>query len=190
MSAGLTDDEDIKVLLKGSLLWKIKGRQQQKQRLHRLQNDGMNIWFETRFKRAHSKHVFSILHIESVLAEGFQSEGLKIWRSPSRAPVLHSRFLRAKRKNLDLAAQTAEEAQRSLALEQGSSSWFSPSRIGVHQNRKHFLAGICLPGPFLTSVSTWIPDILKRADKNKDNKMSFKGDQKHAAMINIDMSDL
>ncbi|KAL8175627.1 UNVERIFIED_CONTAM: hypothetical protein K2H54_000776 [Gekko kuhli] len=64
---GLTDDEDIKVLLKGSLLWKIKGRQQQKQRLHRLQEDGMTVWFETRFKRAHSKHV---CHLRQAVVEG------------------------------------------------------------------------------------------------------------------------
>lgn len=63
LPAGLTDDEDIKMMLKGSLFWKIKGPRQQKQRLYRLQEDGMTIWFETRFKRAHSKHVCKSLRV-------------------------------------------------------------------------------------------------------------------------------
>ncbi|XP_048373547.1 1-phosphatidylinositol 4,5-bisphosphate phosphodiesterase delta-3 isoform X2 [Sphaerodactylus townsendi] len=167
---GLTDDEDIKVLLKGSLLWKIKGRQQQKQRLHRLQNDGMNIWFETRFKRAHSKHVFSILHIESV-REGFQSEGLRKYGGSFPEPQCFTVVFRGKRKNLDLAAQTAEEAQRWV---RGLTKLMARAEA-MSQREK---------------LEHWIHDILQRADKNKDNKMSFKEIKSMLRMINIDMNDL
>lgn len=44
-------------MLKGSLLWKIKSHRGQKERLYRLQEDGMTIWFESRFQRAHSKQI-------------------------------------------------------------------------------------------------------------------------------------
>ncbi|XP_054849577.1 1-phosphatidylinositol 4,5-bisphosphate phosphodiesterase delta-3 [Eublepharis macularius] len=167
---GLTDDEDIKVMLKGSLLWKIKGRQQQKQRLHRLQEDGMTIWFETRFKRGHSKHVFSILHIESV-REGYQSEGLRKYGGSFPEPQCFTIVFRGKRKNLDLAAQTMEEAQqwvRGLTKLMGRAEAMSQREKLEH----------------------WIHDILQRADKNKDNKMSFKEIKNMLRMINIDMNDI
>ncbi|XP_015278833.1 PREDICTED: 1-phosphatidylinositol 4,5-bisphosphate phosphodiesterase delta-3 [Gekko japonicus] len=167
---GLTDDEDIKVLLKGSLLWKIKGRQQQKQRLHRLQEDGMTIWFETRFKRAHSKHVFSILHIESV-REGYQSEGLRKYGGSFPEPQCFTIVFRGKRKNLDLAAQTAEEAQRWV---RGLTKLMARAET-MSQREK---------------LEHWIHDILQRADKNKDNKMSFKEIKNMLRMINIDMNDI
>nr|XP_009683662.1 PREDICTED: 1-phosphatidylinositol 4,5-bisphosphate phosphodiesterase delta-3 [Struthio camelus australis] len=56
---GLMDDEDIKLMLKGSLLWKIKSPRRAKERLYRLQEDGMTIWFERRFRRPHSKQIWT-----------------------------------------------------------------------------------------------------------------------------------
>ncbi|XP_077171937.1 1-phosphatidylinositol 4,5-bisphosphate phosphodiesterase delta-3 isoform X2 [Paroedura picta] len=167
---GLTDDEDIKVLLKGSLLWKIKGRQRQKQRLHRLQDDGMTIWFETRYKRAHSKHVFSIFHIESV-REGYQSEGLRKYGGSFPEAQCFTIVFRGKRKNLDLAAQTVEEAQRWV---RGLTKLMARAEA-MSQREK---------------LEHWIHDILQRADKNKDNKMSFKEIKNMLRMINIDMNDI
>lgn len=43
---------------------------------------------------------------------------------------------------------------------------------------------------FLTLHPTWIHDILHQADKNKDNKMSFKEIKNMLRMINIDMNDI
>ncbi|XP_060112149.1 1-phosphatidylinositol 4,5-bisphosphate phosphodiesterase delta-3 [Heteronotia binoei] len=130
----------------------------------------MTIWFETRFKRAHSKHVFSILHIESV-REGYQSEGLRKYGSSFPEPQCFTIVFRGKRKNLDLAAHTAEEAQRWV---RGLTKLMARAEA-MSQREK---------------LEHWIHDILQRADKNKDNKMSFKEIKNMLRMINIDMNDL
>ncbi|CAM5178427.1 unnamed protein product, partial [Eretmochelys imbricata] len=57
LPAGLTDDEDIKVMLKGSFLWKIKSRRRKTERFYRLQEDGLTILSESCFKRARSKQI-------------------------------------------------------------------------------------------------------------------------------------
>ncbi|KAJ6636879.1 hypothetical protein lerEdw1_013937, partial [Lerista edwardsae] len=199
--ACLADDEDIKMMLKGSLFWKIKGPRQQKQRLYRLQEDGMTIWFETRFKRAHSKHVFSILHIESV-REGCQSEGLRKFGGSFPEAQCFTIVFRGKRKNLDLAARCIDEAQcwvrgltklmaRAEAMSQREKLEQYPF-CGGGGGRFKF-PGFVLPigfCSFLTSHPTWIHDILHQADKNKDNKMSFKEIKNMLRMINIDMNDI
>ncbi|XP_061446454.1 1-phosphatidylinositol 4,5-bisphosphate phosphodiesterase delta-3 isoform X1 [Rhineura floridana] len=167
---GLTDDEDIKVMLKGTPFWKVKAHQPQKQRLYRLQEDGMTIWFETRFKKAYSKHVFSILHIESV-REGYQSEGLRKFGSSFPEEQCFTIVFRGKRKNLDLAARTVDEAQR----------W-------VRGLTKLVARGDAMSQR--EKLEHWIHDILHQADKNKDNKMSFKEIKNMLRMINIDMNDI
>ncbi|XP_033025446.1 1-phosphatidylinositol 4,5-bisphosphate phosphodiesterase delta-3 [Lacerta agilis] len=167
---GLTDDEDIKVMLKGSPFWKVKAKQAQKQRIYRLQEDGMTIWFETRFKKAYSKHVFSILHIESV-REGFQSEGLRKFGGSFPEQQCFTIVFRGKRKNLDLAARSVDDAQRWV---RGLTKLMARGEA-MSQREK---------------LEHWIHDILQQADKNKDNKMSFKEIKNMLRMINIDMNDI
>uniref|UniRef100_A0ABM5GRH3 Phosphoinositide phospholipase C n=1 Tax=Pogona vitticeps TaxID=103695 RepID=A0ABM5GRH3_9SAUR len=167
---GLTDDEDIKVMLRGSYFWKVKSHRPQKQRLYRLQEDGMTIWFETRFKKAYSKHLFSVLHIESV-REGYQSEGLRKYGSCFPEEQCFTLVFRGKRKNLDLAALSVAEAQRWV---RGLKKLMARAEA-MSQREK---------------LEHWIHDILHQADKNKDNKMSFKEIKNMLRMINIDMNDL
>ncbi|XP_061446455.1 1-phosphatidylinositol 4,5-bisphosphate phosphodiesterase delta-3 isoform X2 [Rhineura floridana] len=157
-------------MLKGTPFWKVKAHQPQKQRLYRLQEDGMTIWFETRFKKAYSKHVFSILHIESV-REGYQSEGLRKFGSSFPEEQCFTIVFRGKRKNLDLAARTVDEAQR----------W-------VRGLTKLVARGDAMSQR--EKLEHWIHDILHQADKNKDNKMSFKEIKNMLRMINIDMNDI
>uniref|UniRef100_A0A8C6XCH5 Phosphoinositide phospholipase C n=1 Tax=Naja naja TaxID=35670 RepID=A0A8C6XCH5_NAJNA len=164
-SPGLTDDEDIKIMLKGTSFWKVKTYQPRKQRLFRLLEDGMSIWFETRFKKARSKHIFSILHVESV-REGYQSEGLRKFGGSFAEEQCFTIVFRGKRKNLDLAARTGTEAQqwvRGLTKLMVRCEAMSP---------------------------TWIHGILHEADKDKDNKMSFKEIKNMLRIVNIDMNDI
>ncbi|XP_067412349.1 1-phosphatidylinositol 4,5-bisphosphate phosphodiesterase delta-3 [Emydura macquarii macquarii] len=167
---GLTDDEDVKVMLRGSLLWKIKSHRRQKERLYRLQEDGMAIWFESRFQRARSKQIFSIMHIEGV-REGYQSEGLRKYGGAFPERQCFTIVFRGRRKNLDLAAQSEEEAQR----------WVR----GLHK----LMAKVEAMSQ-REKLDHWIHDILHQADKNKDNKMSFKEIKDMLKMINIDMNDI
>ncbi|KAK2110979.1 1-phosphatidylinositol 4,5-bisphosphate phosphodiesterase delta-3 [Saguinus oedipus] len=125
--AGLTEDEDVRAMLRGSRLRKIRSRTWQKERLYRLQEDGLTVWFQRRIPRAPSQHICEppgggagragrrrqarFFHIEAV-REGHQSEGLRRFGSafaPARCLTI---AFKGRRKNLDLAAPTAEEAQR------------------------------------------------------------------------------
>ncbi|XP_026574038.1 1-phosphatidylinositol 4,5-bisphosphate phosphodiesterase delta-3 isoform X2 [Pseudonaja textilis] len=167
---GLTDDEDIKIMLKGTSFWKVKNYQPQKQRLFRLLEDGMSIWFETRFKKAHSKHIFSILHVESV-REGYQSEGLRKFGGSFAEEQCFTIVFRGKRKNLDLAARTGTEAQQWV---RGLTKLMARCEAMSQQEK----------------LEHWIHGILHEADKNKDNKMSFKEIKNMLRIVNIDMNDI
>ncbi|VTJ71217.1 Hypothetical predicted protein [Marmota monax] len=108
---GLTEDEDVRAMLRGSRLCKIRSRTWHKERLYRLQEDGLSVWFQRRIPRAPSQHIFFVQHIEAV-REGHQSEGLRRYGgafAPARCLTI---AFKGRRKNLDLAAPTAEEAQR------------------------------------------------------------------------------
>lgn len=145
-SPGLTEDEDVRAMLRGSRLCKIRSRTWHKERLYRLQEDGLSVWFQRRIPRAPSKHICEdppagrrglgrgrgppgrqglgpnplssplhppavfVQHIEAV-REGHQSEGLRRFGAafaPARCLTI---AFKGRRKNLDLAAPTAEEAQ-------------------------------------------------------------------------------
>lgn len=127
-------------MLRGSRLLKIRSRTWHKERLYRLQEDGLSVWFQRRIPRAASQHVCEwvrggvgqsagdssgrrgchltpalvtvfVQHIEAV-REGHQSEGLRRFGgayAPARCLTI---AFKGRRKNLDLAAPTAEEAQR------------------------------------------------------------------------------
>ncbi|XP_045670143.1 1-phosphatidylinositol 4,5-bisphosphate phosphodiesterase delta-3 isoform X5 [Ursus americanus] len=110
MRTGLTEDEDVRAMLRGSRLCKIRSRTWHKERLYRLQEDGLSVWFQRRIPRAPSQHIFFVQHIEAV-REGHQSEGLRRFGGafpPARCLTI---AFKGRRKNLDLAAATAEEAQ-------------------------------------------------------------------------------
>lgn len=44
-------------MLRGSRLCKIRSRTWQKERLYRLQEDGLSVWFQRRIPRAPSQHI-------------------------------------------------------------------------------------------------------------------------------------
>ncbi|XP_013924630.1 PREDICTED: 1-phosphatidylinositol 4,5-bisphosphate phosphodiesterase delta-3 [Thamnophis sirtalis] len=167
---GLTDDEDVKVMLQGTFFWKVKTYQPQKQRLFQLLEDGMSIWFETRFKKARSKHIFSILHVESV-REGYQSEGLRKFGGSFAEEQCFTIVFKGKRKNLDLAARTGTEAQQWV---RGLTKLMVRCEA-MNQQEK---------------LEHWIHGILHEADKNNDNKMSFKEIKNMLRIVNIDMNDI
>lgn len=56
----LSDDEDVKIMLNGSQLWKIKPGWR-RQRLYMLESDGMTIWYQSRAKNARSKQICKYL---------------------------------------------------------------------------------------------------------------------------------
>uniref|UniRef100_A0A452SG03 Phosphoinositide phospholipase C n=1 Tax=Ursus americanus TaxID=9643 RepID=A0A452SG03_URSAM len=166
---GLTEDEDVRAMLRGSRLCKIRSRTWHKERLYRLQEDGLSVWFQRRIPRAPSQHIFFVQHIEAV-REGHQSEGLRRFGGafpPARCLTI---AFKGRRKNLDLAAATAEEAQcwvRGLAKLR--------ARLDAMSQR---------------DAHTWIHAYLHRADSDQDSKMSFKEIKNLLRMVNVDMNDM
>ncbi|XP_016057486.1 PREDICTED: 1-phosphatidylinositol 4,5-bisphosphate phosphodiesterase delta-3 [Miniopterus natalensis] len=136
--AGLTEDEDVRAMLRGSRLCKIRSRTWQKERLYRLQEDGLSVWFQRRIPRAPSQHI----------CESGRGAG-----------------------TLDLAAPTAEEAQRWV---RGLAKL--RARLDAMSQRER--------------LDHWIHSYLHRADSNQDSKMSFKEIKSLLRMVNVDMNDM
>lgn len=169
-SWGLTEDEDVRAMLLGSRLRKIRSRTWHKERLYRLQEDGLSVWFQRRIPRAPSQHIFFVQHIEAV-REGHQSEGLRRFGgafAPARCLTI---AFKGRRKNLDLAAPTAEEAQRWV---RGLTKL--RARLDAMSQRER--------------LDHWIHSYLHRADSNQDSKMSFKEIKSLLRMVNVDMNDM
>ncbi|XP_027766602.1 1-phosphatidylinositol 4,5-bisphosphate phosphodiesterase delta-3-like, partial [Empidonax traillii] len=166
----LTEDEDIKQMLQGSLLRKVRAKGGSRERLFRLQEDGVTVCFEGRFGRTRSPQSFSVTHIEGV-REGHQSEGLR--KHGAAFPERHCFTLvfKGRRKNLDLAARSEEHA-------------------------RHWVQGLAKLMGRLQAMSQmekldhWIHGVLQRADKDKDNKMSFQEVKNMLRMLNIDMDNV
>ncbi|NWW63608.1 PLCD3 phosphodiesterase, partial [Ifrita kowaldi] len=166
----LTEDEDIQRMLWGSLLWKVKAKGGSRERLFRLQEDGVTVCFEGRFGRSRSPQSFSVAHIEAV-REGRQSEGLR--KHGAAFPERHCFTLafKGRRKNLDLAARGEEDARH----------WVQ----GLTK-----LMGRLQAMSQMEKLDHWIHGVLQRADRNKDNKMSFREVKSMLRMLNIDMDDV
>ncbi|XP_032726895.1 1-phosphatidylinositol 4,5-bisphosphate phosphodiesterase delta-3 isoform X4 [Lontra canadensis] len=167
---GLTEDEDVRAMLQGSRLCKIRSRTWHKERLYRLQEDGLSVWFQRRIPRAPSQHIFFVQHIEAV-REGHQSEGLRRFGGafpPARCLTI---AFKGRRKNLDLAAATAEEAQRWV---RGLAKL--RARLDAMSQRER--------------LDHWIHAYLHRADSDQDSKMSFKEIKSLLRMVNVDMNDM
>ncbi|NXF51616.1 PLCD3 phosphodiesterase, partial [Oceanites oceanicus] len=169
----LTEDEDIQRMLRGSLLQKIKSRGGPRERLFRLQEDGATVCFEGRFGRARSQQSFSVMHIEGV-REGHQSEGLRKYGAAFPERHCFTLVFKGKRKNLDLAARGEEDARHWV---QGLTKLMGRLQA-MSQPEK------------LDQYPFWIHGVLQRADRNKDNKMSFREVKSMLRMINIDMDDV
>lgn len=167
---GLTEDEDVRAMLRGSRLCKIRSRTWQKERMYRLQEDGLSVWFQRRIPHPPSQHIFFVQHIEAV-REGHQSEGLRRFGgafAPARCLTI---AFKGRRKNLDLVAPTAEEAQRWV---RGLAKL--RARLDAMNQRER--------------LDHWIHSYLHRADSNQDSKMSFKEIKSLLRMVNVDMNDM
>ncbi|XP_012581483.1 PREDICTED: 1-phosphatidylinositol 4,5-bisphosphate phosphodiesterase delta-3, partial [Condylura cristata] len=109
-------------------------------------------------------------HIEAV-REGHQSEGLRRYGAAYEPERCLTIAFKGHRKNLDLVAPTAAEAQcwvRGLAKLRASLSAMSQ----------------------LERLDHWIYSYLQRADSDQDNTMSFKEIKSLLRMVNMDMNDM
>eukprot|EP00079_Xenopus_tropicalis_P010573 XP_002935564.2 PREDICTED: 1-phosphatidylinositol 4,5-bisphosphate phosphodiesterase delta-3 [Xenopus tropicalis] len=166
---GLSGDDDVNAMLCGSNLWKIRPGWHAA-RLYRLESDGMTVWYESQAKKARSKQIFSVLHIESV-REGHQSEGLQKYGRRFPETCCFTIAFKGRRKNLDLAASSEKEA---LNWVQGLQKLMKRAEA-MSQREK---------------LVHWIWDYLRQADRDGDEKMTFQEVKDMLKMINIDLNDI
>uniref|UniRef100_A0AAY4B3I7 Phosphoinositide phospholipase C n=1 Tax=Denticeps clupeoides TaxID=299321 RepID=A0AAY4B3I7_9TELE len=164
----LEDDADLKFLLEGGALQKVRSNSWQKSRFYKLLEDCMTMWQESH-KAFKGDQTFSIEDIESV-RQGRQSEGLQKFTDPDMEERCFSIIFKGHRKNLDLMAKSPEEASKWVA---GLGKVLSyVSKLNRQQNSEH-----------------WILSCMRKADKNKDNKMTLKELKHFMRQINIEVDD-
>ncbi|XP_044934682.1 1-phosphatidylinositol 4,5-bisphosphate phosphodiesterase delta-4 [Mustela nigripes] len=166
MQGRLPISEDLLLMQKGTLMRKVRSKSWKKLRYFRLQDDGMTVW-HARQAGSTAKPTFSISDVESV-REGQESELL---RSLAEELPLEQGFtivFHGRRSNLDLVANSAEEA-------------------------KIWMQGLQLLVDFVTGMDQqerldqWLSDWFQRGDKNQDGRMSFHEVQRLLHLMNVKM---
>ncbi|XP_022355060.1 1-phosphatidylinositol 4,5-bisphosphate phosphodiesterase delta-4 [Enhydra lutris kenyoni] len=166
MQGRLPISEDLLLMQKGTLMRKVRSKSWKKLRYFRLQDDGMTVW-HARQAGGTAKPTFSISDVESV-REGQESELL---RSLAEELPLEQGFtivFHGRRSNLDLVANSAEEA-------------------------KIWMQGLQLLVDFVTGMDQqerldqWLSDWFQRGDKNQDGRMSFQEVQRLLHLMNMKM---
>uniref|UniRef100_A0A3Q2WCG5 Phosphoinositide phospholipase C n=2 Tax=Haplochromis burtoni TaxID=8153 RepID=A0A3Q2WCG5_HAPBU len=171
---GVQSDEDVRQMLQGSSMVKVRSPRWQKRRILKLLEDGVTVWCQSykTSSRAKEQQSFSIMEVECV-HEGCQSETLRQMVGSVPENQCLTVVFKGSRKSLDLLCQSQEEAQ----------CWARGIRTLLHV-KIHHMAHQC----FLDSV-TWIHAYMSRADRNRDDKMSYDEVQMLLQMINIDLND-
>uniref|UniRef100_A0A8C7CMW5 Phosphoinositide phospholipase C n=1 Tax=Oncorhynchus kisutch TaxID=8019 RepID=A0A8C7CMW5_ONCKI len=162
-------DADLQLLLVGGELLKVRSSSWKKNRFYKLQEDCTTMWHESHrtFKR---NQTFSIDEIESV-RKGRQSEGLQKHTEAHVEDRCFSIIFKGRRRNLDLIATSAEEARQWVnGLEKIISNM---KKLNSQQTSEH-----------------WIFNCMRKADKNKDNKMTLKELKHFLHQINIEVDDM
>uniref|UniRef100_A0A8C8DQC6 Phosphoinositide phospholipase C n=1 Tax=Oryzias sinensis TaxID=183150 RepID=A0A8C8DQC6_9TELE len=168
LKKSIQDDPDIKRMMAGSTLRKVKSRSWKKQRHFRLLEDGLTIWYKSKWAgKGHS--TFSVTEVEAV-REGHQSEILLSTAEEFPADLCFTLVFHGRQGNLDLVAESLEEAQ---AWIQGVRKLIHKAETMDEQER----------------LDQWVRDWFQKADKNKDGKMNFKEVKKLLKMMNVEMNE-
>ncbi|XP_018122576.1 1-phosphatidylinositol 4,5-bisphosphate phosphodiesterase delta-1 isoform X1 [Xenopus laevis] len=167
---GLQDDEDLRVLLKGSNLFKLKSGSWKRPRFYKLQEDCKTVWYDSKklFKSSESQ-TFSVDDIEDVRT-GHQTEEMQRFASSTPPNLCFSIVFKGERKNLNLIASDEKEAANWVS---GFSKILTNSK-SMNQTQK---------------VQHWIHSCLRKADKNKDNRMTLKELKRFLQEVNIETDE-
>nr|XP_005297184.1 1-phosphatidylinositol 4,5-bisphosphate phosphodiesterase delta-1 isoform X1 [Chrysemys picta bellii] len=167
---GLQDDRDLIFLLKGSQLLKVKSSSWRKERFYKLQEDCKTIWQESKkMLRSPESQLFSIEDIRDV-RPGHMTEGMEKYAKDVPEHRCFSIIFKDQRKNLDLIASSEDDANH----------WTAGLKKIIAKNNSMSQR---------QKLQHWIHSCLRKADKNKDNKMSFKELKSFLKEVNIQMDD-
>uniref|UniRef100_A0A669CDK4 Phosphoinositide phospholipase C n=1 Tax=Oreochromis niloticus TaxID=8128 RepID=A0A669CDK4_ORENI len=171
-SVRLHENEDIRVMMAGSSMLKVRSTSWQRNRSMRLLEDGLTVWCESKSSRkGKAQQTFAVTEVECV-CEGYQSEALRRLSGTLPENQCFTVVFKGARKSLDLKCPTAEEAQH----------WVR----GLRTLKERVASMILL---YFLTPDTWIRGYLKRADQNNDGKMSYDEVKRLLLMINIDVSE-
>uniref|UniRef100_A0AAY4D7K4 Phosphoinositide phospholipase C n=1 Tax=Denticeps clupeoides TaxID=299321 RepID=A0AAY4D7K4_9TELE len=163
---GIQGDDNLQSMIVGTVMRKIKSRTWKKQRYFRLQEDCMTIWYKSK-KAGNAHSTCEYLADVEAVREGHQSEVLMSIADDFPPDRCFTLVFRGRRGNLDLVADSAEEAQ----------AWIKGLRKLI-ENLEN-----------MGQSEKWICDWFKKADKNKDGRMNFKEVQDLLKMMNVDMNE-
>ncbi|XP_047444392.1 1-phosphatidylinositol 4,5-bisphosphate phosphodiesterase delta-1-like isoform X2 [Mugil cephalus] len=165
---GMEGDPDLQFLLQGGDLLKVRSTSWKKTRFFRLLEDCKTMWRESK-KTFRKKQTFSLDDVSAVRM-GRHSEGLKKYTEEQVEGRCFSIMFKSHRKNLDLIASSEEEAKQWVqSLESVLSKINNLSR---QQTTEH-----------------WIFSCMRKADKNKDEKLSQSEVKSFLRLINIEVDD-
>ncbi|XP_049417638.1 1-phosphatidylinositol 4,5-bisphosphate phosphodiesterase delta-3-A [Epinephelus fuscoguttatus] len=168
---GLLENDDIRLMMQGSNMTKVRSSRWQKSRNLRLLEDGLTVWCESTksSRKAKAQQTFAVTEVECV-REGCQSEALRALSGSVPDSQCFTVVFRGARKSLDLLCPCEDEARR----------WVR----GLRTLKEH-VANMSQK----QKLDHWIRGYLKRADQNQDGKMSYDEVKRLLQMINIDLSE-
>uniref|UniRef100_A0A665SZR8 Phosphoinositide phospholipase C n=1 Tax=Echeneis naucrates TaxID=173247 RepID=A0A665SZR8_ECHNA len=162
----LQGDDNIQSMLVGTVMRKIKSRTWKKQRYFKLQDDCMTIWYKSKKAGNPARQ----LELVMAVREGHQSEVLLSIADEFPPERCFTLVFRSRRGNLDLVAESAEEAQ----------SWIRGMRKLI-ENLENMGER--------EKLDQWIGDWFRKADKNNDGRMNFREVRDLLKMMNVDMNE-
>ncbi|KAL1021825.1 hypothetical protein UPYG_G00018540 [Umbra pygmaea] len=161
-------DDNLQSMIIGTVMRKIKSRTWKKQRYFKLQDDCKTIWYKSK-KAGNAHSTFSVSDVEAV-REGHQSEVLLSIADEFPPDRCFTLVFRGRRGNLDLVADSADEAQ----------SWIKGMRKLI-ENLENMGDS--------ERLDQWIGDWFKKADKNNDGRMNFQEVRILLKMMNVEMNE-
>ncbi|XP_036003670.1 1-phosphatidylinositol 4,5-bisphosphate phosphodiesterase delta-3-A isoform X1 [Fundulus heteroclitus] len=168
---GILDNEDIRVMMQGCSMVKVRSLRWQKSRSLRLLDDGLTVWCETTksSRKGKSQQTFAVTEVDCV-REGCQSDALRRLSGTVPDEQCFTVIFKGSRKSLDLMCPSAQEAQRWVR-----GIRFLKERVSCMTQKE--------------KLDHWIRGYLKRADENQDGKMTYDEVKRLLQMINIDLNE-
>ncbi|CAG07256.1 unnamed protein product, partial [Tetraodon nigroviridis] len=167
------DNEDIRVMMQGSSMVKVRSSRWQKSRNVRLLEDGLTVWCESTksSRRAKAQQTFAATEVECI-REGCQSEALRRLSGSVQDKQCFTVVFRGARKSLDLVCPSEAEAQ----------CWVRGLRT-----LKEYVANMTQKEKLDQYPAQFT--IQAAADQNQDGKMSYEEVKRLLQMINVDLSE-
>ncbi|KAI3359617.1 hypothetical protein L3Q82_013999 [Scortum barcoo] len=192
----LLDNEDIRLMMQGSNMVKIRSQRWQKSRHLQLLEDGLTVWCESTksSRKAKAQQTFAVTEVECV-REGCQSEALRQLSGSVPEKQCFTVVFRGARKSLDLLCSCEDEARRWVRglrtlkehvanMSQKEKLDQYPAQFPVCSSKYSLFLWF-----YSLTLCTWIRGYLRRADQNQDGKMSYDEVKRLLQMINIDLSE-